>query len=150
IALDILGLSGAREFERCGSAEAIAHHHGSGVSAVARLVQAREQELPHPRAVLVELRRLSLSGVGIRGAVAFAIEIECEGVVAERGDHVGALLLVLGHAAPRMNDDYDSLGGTGGLGAIALEGLSVRGVGDIFASVGRQWKQRGGKRKYNR
>src|SRR5262245_44979558 len=66
IALDILGLSGAREFERCGSAKAIAHHHGGGgVSSVARLVQAREQELPHPRAVLVELRRLSLSGLGI-------------------------------------------------------------------------------------
>jgi hypothetical protein len=33
---------------------------------------------------------------------------------------------------------------------MALEGLSVHGVGDIFASMCREWKQRGGKREHNR
>jgi hypothetical protein len=135
IAFDALGLARAREFERRSAAEAIADHHGRLVSARARFLQACKQQLLHARPVLIELRRLSLPGVGIDRAVALAIEIEREGLVAERGDHVGALLLVCGHAAPRMNDDDEPFGSAGRLGAIAFEGFAIDAVGNGFTRM---------------
>jgi hypothetical protein len=90
------------------------------------------------RASFIELGRLPLLGVRIDRVVALAVEIEREGLIPERCDHVGALLLIRGHAAPSMNDDHETFGSAVRLGAVALESFAIDSVGNRLTRVSGQ------------
>src|SRR5688572_8313813 len=75
IAGDAVRLPGPRELERRRAAEAIAHHHGLLIGILARFFEASEDQRPHTRAILVELRGLRFFGASVGRAVSLAEEI---------------------------------------------------------------------------
>jgi hypothetical protein len=144
IADDAFGHAVAGGRERHGAAEAVARqHHVLGVAEPAGGLDAAADHGCEP----LGIGEGGLGGgdpafVGV-GAVAGAVDVEREGVVAEFGQHVGAAALVVVEAVPVVHDHHEAAGVLG-LGEVAGEGLAPDFVLDILRGGGAGQRQRNG------
>jgi hypothetical protein len=76
-------------------------------------------------------------------AIALAEHIDGEGVVAELGKHIGALMLIGVRAVPIMDDQDEALRGTFGRGAVAFKAFAADLIGDRLSGFRRKRRQEG-------
>jgi hypothetical protein len=81
---------------------------------------------------------------GGRRAVALAVEVDREGIIALIGDHFGAGHFILVEAAPVMDDDDEAFGVTRGFGEVAFIGRAIERIVDGLARLGGEDEGRGG------